>query len=376
MIERIREEARQRFNDVGFPTTHDEDWRFTSVSPISRTAFVPSTALLPSPVFPKGVEISKLSEAPRDLLEQHLGRYASVQTNSFVALNTANFQDGLLILIPKGVVIEEPIHLAYESSANGQPTASHPRTLVIAGADSHATIVETYAGDGGAYLTNPVTEIVAGDHSLIDHYKLQTEGARAFHVSTLQIQLGSNANFRSHSLSFGGALVRNDINAVLSEGCECTLNGLYLVAGDQHIDNHTCIDHAKPHAASHELYKGILQGRSTAVFNGKILVRKDAQKTDAKQTNKNLVLSEDAVINTKPELQILADDVRCTHGATIGQLDPEGIFYLQSRGIGRVEARNLLIFAFARDIVDRIKVEPLRAQLERILLEKLHGSRN
>ena len=293
-----------------------------------------------------------------------------------MALNTANFQDGLLIRIAKGAVIEQPIHLLFESSANGKPTVSHPRTLILAGADSHATIVETYQGSGGAYFTNAVTELVAGDNAVIDHYKLQTESQQAFHVATLQVQVGRGANFRSHSISFGGALVRNDINAVLSEGCECTLNGLYLVSGEQHIDNHTTIDHAKPHAASHELYKGILDGHSSAVFSGKILVRKDAQKTDAKQTNKNLVLSEEAVINTKPELQIHADDVRCTHGATIGQLDPEAIFYLQSRGIGLAEARNLLIFAFARDIVDRIKVAPLREELERTLLEKLHANRH
>jgi Fe-S cluster assembly protein SufD len=382
MIDRIREEARQRFADVGFPTTHDEDWRFTSVAPISKLV---AQALVPAGVpfqgrtllsaQPRGVEICKLSQAPKDILDHYLARYASIQNNAFVALNTANFEDGLLIRIPKGAVIEEPIHLVFESSANGHPTVAHPRTLIVAGADSQATIVESYTG-GGAYLTNPVTEIVAEDHALIDHYKLQTDGPKAFHVSTLQIQLGRDTNFRSHSLSFGGSLVRNDVNAVLSEGSECTLNGLYLVNGAQHIDNHTSIDHAKPHAASHELYKGILEGHSTAVFNGKILVRKDAQKTDAKQTNKNLVLSEDAVINTKPELQILADDVRCTHGATIGQLDTEAIFYLQSRGIGLADARNLLIFAFARDIVDRIKVASLREQLEQILLEKLHGSRN
>jgi Fe-S cluster assembly protein SufD len=380
MIDRIREEARQRFGDLGFPTTHDEDWRFTSVAPIARTQFEPCGAgpqpAAASQAAPPGVEISKLSEAPPELIEAHLARYASYQTNAFVALNTANFQDGLLIRIPKGAVIEEPIELIIQSSANGHPTVSHPRILILAGADSQATIIESYTGNGGAYFTNSVTEIVAGDHAVIDHYKLQTEGARAFHVSTLQVQVGRDTNFRSHSLSFGGALVRNDVNAVLSEGCECTLNGLYLAAGEQHIDNHTSIDHAKPHAASHELYKGILEGHSRAVFNGKILVRKDAQKTDAKQTNKNLVLSEDAVIDTKPELQILADDVRCTHGATIGQLDPEAIFYLQSRGIGLADARNLLIFAFARDIVDRIKVVPLRERLERILLEKLHGTRN
>jgi Fe-S cluster assembly protein SufD len=327
-------------------------------------------ALLPAQI--PGVQISRLSESN---VEPYLARYANYQTNPFVALNTANFADGLFIHIAKGAVVEEPIVLIVQSSANGHPTATHPRILIVAESNSHATIVERYAGNGGAYLTNSVTEIVAADHAVIDHYKLQTESANAFHVSTLQIQLGRDTNFRSHSLAFGGALVRNDVNAVLSEGCECTLNGLYLVNGGQHIDNHTTIDHAKPHAASHELYKGILEGHSTAVFNGKILVRKDAQKTDAKQTNKNLVLSEDAVINTKPELQILADDVRCTHGATIGQLDKEAIFYLQSRGIGLADARDLLIYAFARDIVDRIKVAPLRDQLEKLLLEKLHGTR-
>jgi len=376
MIEQIREEARQRFRDLGFPTTHDEDWRFTSVAPISRTDFEPSGAgsqPAAASQAASGARITKLSEAN---VEPYLARYARYDNNAFVALNTANFEDGIFIHIAKGAVIEEPIELVMQSSSNGHPTVSHPRILIVAEPDSQATIIETYNGHGGTYLTNPVTELVVGDHAVIDHYKLQKESDGAFHVSTLQVQLGRDANFRSHSLSFGGALVRNDVNAVLSEGCECTLNGLYLVAGGQHIDNHTSIDHAKPHAASHELYKGILEGHSTAVFNGKILVRKDAQKTDAKQTNKNLVLSEDAVINTKPELQILADDVRCTHGATIGQLDPEAMFYLQSRGIGLADARNLLIYAFARDIVDRIKVASLREQLEKLLLEKLHGTRN
>jgi Fe-S cluster assembly protein SufD len=373
MIEGIREEARQRFSELGYPTTHNEDWRFTSVARIARTTFTPTAAHAGAIHKQPGVQIGRLSEMPA---EQYLARYASYRDNAFVALNTANFEDGLFIHIAKGAVIEEPIEVVVQSAANGNPTVSHPRILIVAEPGSQATIVETYKGIGGTYLTNPVTELIAGDNSVIDHYKLQTESDRAFHVSTLQIQLGRDTNFRSHSISFGGALVRNDINAVLSQGSECTLNGLYLVNGEQHIDNHTTIDHAQPHAASHELYKGILEGKSSAVFNGKILVRKDAQKTDAKQTNKNLVLSEEAVINTKPELQIHANDVRCTHGATIGQLDPEGIFYLQSRGIGLADARNLLIYAFARDIVDRIKVAPLRDQLEKLLLEKLHGSRN
>ena len=405
MIQQIREEARRRFDELGYPTTRNEDWRFTSVAPITRTTFLPGaedaasdrggTRISGRLVFYNGHYRPKLSSPPKgitvgslarmlggqpSLVEPHLARYADYQNNTFVALNTAEFQDGAFVQIAPGAIIEEPIQLVFESSANGHPTVSHPRNLIVAGPNSQATIVETYtsapsaAGDHASlYFTNPVTELVAGDNAVIDHYKLQTESEQAFHVATLQVQLGRDTNFRSHSISFGGGLVRNDVNAVLSEGAECTLNGLYLVHGRQHIDNHTAIDHAKPYAASHELYKGILDGRSTAVFNGKILVRKDAQKTDAKQTNKNLVLSEDAVINTKPELQIHADDVRCTHGATIGQLDAEGIFYLQSRGIGLVDARNLLILAFARDIVDRIKVEPLKAQLEQMLLEKLHG---
>jgi Fe-S cluster assembly protein SufD len=402
-LERLREDARQRFSELGYPTTHDEDWRFTSVTPIARTKFVPGKpADGPASIeqrgpgypvcfhnghwfpfesrLPRGVEIASLAQVLRsdpELVEPHLARYAASQNQAFVALNTANFEDGAFVRIAKGVVLDAPIYLTFVAMPGAAPTVSHPRNLIVAEADSQATIVETYLGSGDqTYFTNPVTELVAGDNAVIDHYKLQMESERAFHVATMQVQVGRATNFRSHLLSFGGALVRNDVNAVLSEGSECTLNGLYLVTGDQHIDNHTSIDHAKPHAASHELYKGILEGHSTAVFNGKILVRKDAQKTDAKQTNKNLVLSEDAVINTKPELQILADDVRCTHGATIGQLDPEGIFYLQSRGIGRADARNLLIYAFARDIVDRIKVASLREQLEKLLLEKLHGGRN
>jgi Fe-S cluster assembly protein SufD len=205
---------------------------------------------------------------------------------------------------------------------------------------------------------------------------VQLESPEAFHVATMQVSLGRSANFTTHNISLGGALVRNDIGATLSDGAEATVNGLYLVNGTQHVDNHTVIDHAKPHGSSHELYKGILDGHASAVFNGRIIVRKDAQKTDSKQTNKNLVLSDDAVIDTKPELQIFADDVRCTHGATIGQLDAESLFYLQSRGIGKAQARSLLTQAFAQDIIDRIKIPELRNQLEKVLSEKFHEHGN
>ena len=310
---------------------------------------------------------------PRTLEEarQHLGRLAVFDQNAFVALNTAFLENVIVIRIPSGAVIQEPIQITYNGEA-GQVT--HPRVLIVVGADAHCTIVESYAGAGN-YFTNAVTEIVAGDRAVVDHYKIQRESLEAFHVATLAAQLGRSANFVSHSISLGGALVRNDVNVVLSEGTEATINGLYIVNGTQHIDNHTSIDHAKPHGTSHELYKGILDDQARAVFNGRIIVRQDAQKTDSKQTNKNLVLSDEAVIDTKPELQIWADDVRCTHGATIGQLDAESLFYLQSRGIGKEQARGLLTYAFAQDIVDRIKIPALKDSLERILFEKFHEHR-
>ncbi len=324
---------------------------------------------------PRGIRATPLREAS-GAVKTHLARYAAYQDRAFVALNTAQFDEGACIEIPQGAVVEEPIHLVFLMTGNDVPVISHPRSLVVLGADSQATVVESYLGRGAKYFTNAVTEIVAGDHSVVDHYKLQEEDERSFHVATLQVQIGRDANFSTHSISLGGGLVRNDINAVLAEGTEATVNGLYLTSGSQHIDNHTAIDHARPHGTSHELYKGILSGTSAAVFSGKIIVRPGAQKTDAKQSNKNLVLSEDATINTKPELQIHADDVRCTHGATIGQLDPEAIFYLQSRGIAREQARDLLTYAFARDIIDRVKIGSLRARLEKIVLERLHAGRN
>ena len=364
-LQQLRETAFQRFAELGFPTTHDEEWRFTNVAPIARASFHVAAAKQLLRI-PNGVRELSLADA-----KPHLAQHAAFHRNAFVALNTAFLNQITVLQIPRGAVIEEPIEITCEASEQPGRVAVHPRTLILVGADAHCTIVETYKGQG-AYFTNAVTEIVAGDASVVDHYKVQLEGREAFHVATMQATLGRSANFSSHSISLGGALVRNDANATLSEGTEATLNGLYLVNGTQHVDNHTVIDHAKPHGTSHEVYKGILDGHAVAVFNGRIIVRKDAQKTDSKQTNKNLVLSDDAVINTKPELQILADDVRCTHGATIGQLDDEAMFYLQSRGIGKHDARSLLTYAFAQDIIDRIKVPSLKESLERILFEKFH----
>ena len=374
-LQQLREAAFQRFSELGFPTTHNEEWRFTNVASIARASFRVGAADILT-IAPETVE-----KLDRDDAKAHLAQYAAFNQNPFVALNTAFLDYPVpvsVFRVSRGAVLETPIEITYEvdeevanDPTNPLPLSVHPRTLILVGANAQCTIVETYKGKG-QYFTNAVTEIVVGDGAVVDHYKVQQEDSRAYHIATMQVQLGRSANFSSNSISLGGALVRNDVNAVLSEGTEATLNGLYIANGTQHIDNHTVIDHAKPHGTSHEMYKGILDGKANAVFNGRIIVRKDAQKTDSKQTNKNLVLSDEAVINTKPELQILADDVRCTHGATIGQLDAESLFYMQSRGIGKSDARNLLTYAFAQDIVDRIKVQSLRDSLERILFEKFH----
>lgn len=366
-LQELRERAFARFSELGFPTRHDEEWRFTNVTPIARTTFQSRpTGYLASA--PTPVERLTLADA-----RQHLARHAEFDQHAFVALNTAFFEDAVVLRVPAGAVVDQPIEITFELHGSG--VAAHPRTLIVVGANAQCTIVETFKGTGSC-LTNAVTEIVAGEGAVVDHYKVQQEDTTAFHVAAMAASLGRSANFSTHSISLGGALVRNDVGVVLSEGTEATVNGLYLVNGTQHVDNHTVIDHAKPHGTSHELYKGILDGKASAVFNGRIIVRKDAQKTDSKQTNKNLVLSDEAVINTKPELQIHADDVRCTHGATIGQLDAEAMFYLQSRGIGKEQARNLLTYAFAQDIIDRIKVQSLRDSLERFLFEKFHEHGN
>jgi Fe-S cluster assembly protein SufD len=403
-LRRLREAAANRFEEQGFPTGRNEDWKFTSVAPLLRVAFqVPArdaklepSALAPFTfadthqlVFvnghfdrrlsadgslPAGVTVTSLAAMLRErpeLVEQHLGRYAGHEDHPFIALNTALVQDGAVIALARGVALEKPIHLVFISTAT-EPVAAYPRVLVVAEAASQLTLAESYVGtDRVAYFHNAVTEVVAGADAVIDHYKLVRESGAAFHVGALQAHLARGSKFSSHAVTLAGGWVRNEARAVLdAEGCECTLNGLYLASGRQHVDNHTVIDHAKPRCASHELYKGILDGQAHGVFNGKIYVRQDAQKTDAKQTNQTLLLSEDAVIDTKPQLEIFADDVKCTHGATVGQLDAEAVFYLRSRGIGLEAARSLLTYAFANDVVSRIKVGSIRRQLEEALLAR------
>ncbi len=401
----LRQSAAERFGAVGFPTRRNEEWRFTNVAPIAETPFalagkaesmmtaetlasytyegMGGTQLvfvnghfqptLSSKDFPAGVTVTTLAaamEANPALIESYLGRYAKFSTQAFVALNTAALEDGAFVHLKRSTVVDEPIHLLFLSTPNAGPTVSHPRTLIIAEENTQATIVESYSGTADSvYFTNAVTEIVAAENSVLDHYKVQRESRKAYHVATMQLQLARSTNFSSHSVGLGGLLVRNDANAYLGgEGIECTLNGVYLGSDRQLIDNHTEIDHAMPHCNSHEIYKGILDGHSRGVFNGKIFVREDAQKTDAKQTNQTLLLSPTAQIDTKPQLEIFADDVKCTHGATIGQLSDEAMFYLRARGISKDNARALLTYAFASDIVSRIKIDAIRAQLDQVLL--------
>jgi Fe-S cluster assembly protein SufD len=269
-------------------------------------------------------------------------------------------------------VVERPIHLLFLSSAQ-VPFGASVRNLIRVGRHAQVRIVESYTGEAGQeYFTNAITELSGADESRVEYCRVQRESTSAHHISGTHLHLGRGAVFASESLSLGGAIVRNDVGAVLdAEGISCTLNGLYLVDGDRLVDNHTTIDHAKPHCESHELYKGILDDRGRGVFNGKIFVREDAQKTDAKQTNRALLLTDGATINTKPQLEIFADDVKCTHGAAIGQLDDEAIFYLRARGLPFAEARDMLIHAFAAQVLDGVQIEPLRLALEVTLFEQL-----
>ncbi len=364
----LRESAFAHFVEQGFPTTRHEEWKYTSVAPITKLPFKLSSSAL-SEV--EGSSSNQIEDIFSDLSRAHLARYARCDANPFVALNTAFFTDGAVIRIPKGKVVTEPIRLVFAAPESGATV--HPRILIIAEENSQASIIEHFVGNGTTpYFTNTVTEIVVGEGATVEHIKIQEESASAFHIATIQAQLARNANFTSHSISLGAKLARNNINLVLaSEGIEAILNGLYLAGGDQLMDHHTVADHTAPHCNSHEFYHGILGGRARGVFNGKIFVRQAAQKTDAKQTNRNLLLSKTATVDTKPQLEIFADDVKCTHGATVGQLDENAIFYLRSRGIHEKEARRILTQAFASEIINRIKVESVRNSLGKTIEARL-----
>lgn len=409
-LDQKRKDAIRSFSNLGFPTTREENWRYTNIDPLAKTQFGFNLGHAVQDVtqetietfnfgqknwrelvFINGVYSNKLSTAQASsngvklgnfaplltsdptILEPHLARIAPCDRDSFTALNTAFIQDGALVYLPEGKSLAEPIHLIFISSSQGGTTISQPRILIIADKGSRATVIETYVALGdNSYFTNAVTEITVGEGASVDHYKLQMEGVKAFHIGTTQVRQGESSQFSSSSIAFGAKLARNNLSVILeAENAQCFLNGLYVITGEQHVDNHTLMDHPKPRGTSRQLYKGIVAGKGTAVFSGRIFVRPGAQKTNAEQTNKNLLLSEEATVDTKPQLEILADDVQCTHGAAVGQLDEDAIFYLKTRGIGRERAARLLSYGFANEVLDTIKVEPVQRKLSQLLLERL-----
>ena len=406
----VRTSAIGRFERLGFPTQKHEEWKYTNLAPLLRTPF--KSAILGRPdgvvaekvepftfgvlkasllVFvngryaprlsylrplPEGVRVASLAEMIRsepELLERHLTRVARFEDDAFVALNTAFFSDGAYVEIPKNIVVEEPIHLLFLSTSKDLPIVSHPRNLIVLGAAGQAKVIETYGGwSPDVTFTNAVTEVVIGPAAVFDHFKMQRESESAFHFATMAFHQDRNSSVAAHSMSFGGSLVRNYVHTLFrAEGGSLILNGLYMTAGAQQADNYTRIDHAAPACTSSELYRGILDGKSRAVFNGNIWVRKDAQKTVARQTNKNLLLSKEAFVDSTPGLEILADDVKCNHSSTIGQLDEGAVFYLRSRGIDEEAARNILTYAFAADVVNQVKVAPLRIRLDQMIVSRL-----
>ncbi len=416
----MREKAMSRFETLGFPTMKNEDWHFTSVAPIAERTFR-AAAVRPHSVSPEGsttgmvasadlrrftfgaskwhtlvfvngefaedlssyaglgsvVRVNSLARALRSGTgrpERHLGKIAAFEQHSFTALNTAFIRDGAFIEIQADAVIEEPIHLVFVSEGQGE-SVSHPRNLIIAARHSRATVIESYVSiRDSVYFTNAVTEISVGEGAHLDHYKIQRESEDAFHVGTTQVRQLRDSQFHSFSFAVGGALARTNIYTSLDgDAATCTLNGLYLADGTQHIDHQTSIEHIAPNCPSREVYKGVLDGRSHGVFNGKVYVHPEAQKTDGKQSNNNLLLSPTARVDTKPQLEIFADDVKCTHGATVGRLDEMAMFYLNSRGIGPETARTLLTYAFAADVLETIELEPLKKQLEEMVLRRFAG---
>jgi len=403
-VARSRQAALERFAGQGFPTKRDEDWKYTSTTAIEKLTFVPvprgmngvtaaelaalelrsarhllvfvngwySPALSSVGELPAGVIVGSLADA-LDSMPQALEPFLADSNGDtvFGALNAAFVTDGAFVYVPVGVAIEEPVHLLF--IATGAATAIHPRNMIVAEPGANTMVIEHYVGPAGvAYFTNAVTRIVAGRNAAVEHYKVQEEGAQAFHVGAIRAGQGRDSRLVSHSIALGAALARNDIASTFAaEGCQAELNGLYLTGGRQHVDHHTLIDHAKPGGTSREHYRGILDGASRAVFNGRVIVQKDAQHTDAHQDNHNLLLSRDAEVDTKPQLEIYADDVKCTHGATVGNLDEAQMFCLRSRGIEEATAKSLLVYAFAHDVIERVRVALLRSRLQQTLLHRL-----
>ena len=413
-LQSLRENSFDQFERAGFPNIKEEEWKYTNVTPIAKANFAPvlvrnGTALakddgLASFIYeearqsrlvfvngmlrqelsslaalPDGVVAMDLREALRSsqyeaIVREHLEHHA--EKNGFAALNTALFTSGLFLKIPRGISIDAPIHLLFigEGLDEIAPPAAFPRVLIVAEENSAATIIESYVSpnERSVYLTNAIVDLSLEDGARLQHCKIQRESMGAFHVATTRAELGANSSYHTTTINFGAAISRHDIDVQMDhEGAECAVDGLYMVDGSQHTDTHSVIDHRQPHCTSHQLYKGILDGKSRAVFNGKVFVRHGAQQTDAHQTNKNLLLSTDARVDTKPQLEIFADDVKCTHGAAVGQIDEEERFYLESRGINPTLARNMLTYGFAEEVIEKIGVESIRRELDEAVLNRL-----
>ncbi|HEX5707301.1 MAG TPA: Fe-S cluster assembly protein SufD [Pyrinomonadaceae bacterium] len=412
-LARVRADALERFERAGFPTTDEEDWKYTNVAPIARGSFRPvasdeafahDAALVESFVYeesrqsrlvfvdgvfrpklssteglPKEVVVTDLRSAlagpHAEVVREHLAQSQDHDRDAFTSLNTAFLGDGAFLLLPKGVSAGVPVQLLFLATGPLDETAIFPRVLVVAERDSSATILESYAAlNESAYFTNSVVETFVGEGARVVHYKVQRESERAFHVASTRASLGRAATYDLTTVTLGARLSRHGVEVRLSsEGAECWVDGLYLVGEGQHADTHSLIDHQSPRCTSHQNYKGILDGRSRAVFNGRVFVHRDAQQTDAFQSNKNLLLSSEARVDTKPQLEIYADDVKCAHGATVGQLEEEELFYLTSRGLHPDLARNLLTYGFAEEIVEKVKIESIKRQLDEAILNRLQA---
>jgi Fe-S cluster assembly protein SufD len=407
----LREAGIQRFGEVGFPSSKDERWRFTSVEPIAGTEFWPAGSATPTgardavrsvavgdevarlvAVYVNGrfaPELSSLgglthgvtigglataAETHADLVRPHLGLHATVDANPLTALGTAFLSDGAFVHVPRNVVLDHPIQLVFLAAGATQPTVMHPRNLIVVDEGAQVSLVEQYLGIAAPapYWTNVVTEIVVGENAVVDAYRVQREAENAYHTATTQSNQSRSSVFSITSFAFGSALSRHDVSATLDGvGAECTLNGLSVLHGEQHVDHHTTIDHAQPHCNSWELFNGVFDDRARGVFTGRIIVRPGAQRTDSKQTNNNLLLSTEARADSQPQLEIYADDVKCTHGATLGPIDAKAMFYLQSRGLNADVARNLLTYGFAAEILNSVSVEELSRQLDETVHTRL-----
>ncbi len=404
----VRQAAIERSAELGFPTVRDEDWKSTNVSPIAKQSFslradgaeIRADDLAPFVfrdkesarlVFVNGRYVSELSDScaqpggviacslakslqfNRELVELHLAKHLDYESDFFSALNTAFIEDGGFVYVPSGTLLDKPIHIIYIATQTETPSVTHPRNLIIVGDNAEVAVVEEYVSLGGEeYLSNVVSEVVAGENAVVEHYRVERESTKAYSIGTVRVQQGRSSNVACHGVFLGGALVRNNVHPVLAgEGAECLINGLFMTAGRQHVDNFMLVEHVSPHCDSRQFYNGILDDSSSGVFAGRIIVHKDAQKTDAKQTNRNLLLSDEASVDSKPQLEIYADDVKCTHGATIGRLDTDALFYLRARGVSEEMARTLLLFGFAAENLQRMRLQYIRRYVEGLIMDKM-----